>query len=229
MTPGAPAGCPTQVIVIAKAPVPGRAKTRLSPPCTPEQAAGLAAAALADTLAAVRSVPMHRRVVAFDGDPGHPVADLTGFDVLVQRGRGLGQRLAAAFADAAAGPGAGLGTLLIGMDTPQVTVALLTGALERVRRGETVLGHAADGGWWALGLPDPAYADVLADVPMSASDTGLLTEQALQRRGLHPVPLPVLRDVDTIADATEVAELAPDSRFARALAEVLSVPAGTAR
>ena len=40
------------VIVLAKAPVAGRVKTRLCPPCTPAEAATLAEAALADTLAA---------------------------------------------------------------------------------------------------------------------------------------------------------------------------------
>ncbi|CAN5194931.1 DUF2064 domain-containing protein [soil metagenome] len=211
-----------QIVVIAKAPVPGSVKTRLSPPCTPDQAAAIAAAALADTLATVRSVPVHRRVVTFDGDPAHPDVDLAGFDVLAQHGTGLGARLSAAFADAAAGPGAGLGTLLIGMDTPQLDAALLDAALAPMRRGEAVFGHAADGGWWALGLPDPAYADVLADVPMSLPDTGRRTERALRARGLALTPLPVLRDVDTIADAAEVAALAPGSGFARAFAEIMA-------
>ena len=57
----------TQVLVITKAPVPGRSKTRLTPPCSPEQAAGIAAAAVADTLDAVRAAPVSRRVVALDG------------------------------------------------------------------------------------------------------------------------------------------------------------------
>ena len=46
-----------QVVVIAKEPIPGRVKTRLTPPFTPQQAAALAEAALADTLAAVAAAP----------------------------------------------------------------------------------------------------------------------------------------------------------------------------
>ena len=45
------------VVVLAKAPVPGRVKTRLCPPCTPAEAALLAEAALVDTLCAVGAVP----------------------------------------------------------------------------------------------------------------------------------------------------------------------------
>ena len=59
-----------QVLVIAKEPVPGRVKTRLTPPFSPRQAADLARAALADTLAAVAAVPAARPVIALDGTAG---------------------------------------------------------------------------------------------------------------------------------------------------------------
>ena len=106
------------VIVLAKAPVPGRAKTRLCPPCDPEQAAGLARAALVDTLRAVTATSCERRVLVLDGAPGPWVPD--GFEVLPQRGSGLDERLAHAFTDI------GTGGVLIGMDTPQLTPAGLT-------------------------------------------------------------------------------------------------------
>ena len=102
------------VIVIAKAPVPGRVKTRLTPPLSPTQAAALARAALEDTLAAVAAARLAgRRVVALDGDPDGWLPD--GFELVAQRGGGLAQRLARAFEDVG-GP-----ALLIGMDTPQIT------------------------------------------------------------------------------------------------------------
>ncbi|MEP6853777.1 MAG: TIGR04282 family arsenosugar biosynthesis glycosyltransferase [bacterium] len=202
------------IVVIAKAPVPGRVKTRLSPALSPESAATVAAAALADTLNAVRAVPGTRRVLALAG----VLAPWpTGFEVVAQRGDGLGERLAAAFADAGPGP-----VLLLGMDTPQLTAALLGDALQRLAYSPAVIGPAADGGWWALGLRDVRHAAVLADVPMSRPDTAALTVAALERRGVPSVRLPVLRDVDTIADATSVAAAAPATRFARALAGVLA-------
>lgn len=205
-----------QLLLIAKAPVPGRVKTRLCPPCTPEQAATLAAAALADTLAVVRATPVARRVVAFDGDPS--LADLSGLEVIAQRGDGLGERLANAFAGAMCGVAGSLPTLLIGMDTPQLDVALLTSALAALDEAPAVLGMSTDGGWWALGLHDPSHAEVLADVPMSRADTGARTGAALSAKGIRWAALPELSDVDTFDDACRVAAAAPGSRFARELA-----------
>ena len=198
----------TQVLVITKAPVPGRSKTRLTPPCTPDQAAGIAAAAVADTLDAVRGTPVADRVDALDGEPGD--LDLTHFTVVPQVDGDLGTRLAAAFSDAMAGTGAP--TLLIGMDTPQVTPALLARCAERLEAGgpgTAVLGTAPDGGWWALGLHRADGAAVLASVPMSREDTGARTREALEEIGLIVIDLPELTDIDHFAEALAVAGACP--------------------
>lgn len=206
------------LLVIAKAPVPGRSKTRLTPPCTPEEAAMLAGAALRDTLDAVAATPARRRVCVLDGEAGPWLP--SGFEVLAQRGDGLDERLAHAFADVG-GP-----ALLIGMDTPQVTPSLLRSATRQLSRPgvEAVLGAAPDGGYWALGLrePDPA---LLYGVPMSSPLTCAHQRERLLAHGLRVIDLPALRDVDDIADARAVARLAPEGRFARALAGVEATPA----
>ena len=200
------------LLVIAKAPVPGRVKTRLTPPCTPEQAARIAAAAIADTLAAVAAVQRDaRRIVVLDGEPGPWIPD--GFDVIAQRGDGLAERLAAAFADAG-GP-----AFLVGMDTPQVTPELLAAGLDAVRDGDAAFGAALDGGYWGIGLREPD-ARVFEDVPMSADNTGAVQRARLAILGLQTVILPPLRDIDTIEDARAVAREAPDGRLAAALAEI---------
>ena len=212
-----------QLLVVTKAPVPGRSKTRLCPPCTPDQAAAIAAAAVADTLDAVRAAPVARRVVALDGPPGR--LDLSGCDVVPQVAGDLGTRLAAAVAEAMrAGPAP---TLLIGMDTPQVTADLLTACLDRLVAagpGTAVLGGAPDGGWWALGLHTAAPAAALASVPMSRADTGALTRAALRDAGLAVLELPELTDIDHFPDALAVAgRCAPGSRTRR----VVDAVAGT--
>ncbi|WP_432248215.1 TIGR04282 family arsenosugar biosynthesis glycosyltransferase [Streptomyces sanyensis] len=196
----------TTLLVIAKEPRPGRVKTRLTPPYTPEEAARLAAAALADTLAAVAAAPASRRVLVLDGAPGPWLPP--GFDVLPQCGGGLDARLAAAFA-ACEGP-----ALLVGMDTPQVAPELLAGALDG---HDACFGPAEDGGFWALGLavPDPA---LLRGVPMSTPVTGAAQRARLAAAGLRVRELPLLRDVDTAEDAEAVARQAPGSRFAAELA-----------
>ncbi|MEV5482707.1 MULTISPECIES: TIGR04282 family arsenosugar biosynthesis glycosyltransferase [Streptomyces] len=207
---------PTTVLVIAKEPVPGRVKTRLTPPYTPHQAAWLAEAALYDTLQAVRAMPARRRVVVLDGRPGNWLP--AGFDVRQQGPGGLDERLAAAFAGSA-GP-----TLLIGMDTPQVTPQLLAPALDFGAWDDcdAWFGAADDGGFWALGLatPDPR---LLRGVPMSTDRTGAAQRARLAAAGLRVRELPPLRDVDTAADAEQVAAAAPDGRFAATLARLTGV------
>jgi len=206
------------LLVIAKEPRPGRTKTRLCPPCTPEEAARLAAAALADTLEAVAAAPVDgRRVLALEGEAGPWLP--SGFEVVPQRGGGLDERLAGAFA------AAGEPALLLGMDTPQLTPAILAHAVATLRTPgvEAALGPASDGGYWAIGLrePDPA---VFLGVPMSTAGTGAAQATRLRALGIPCARLPELRDVDTIEDARAVAAEAPGSRFARTLAATLTPP-----
>lgn len=205
------------LLVIAKQPVPGRVKTRLVPPCTYEQAAALAEAALADTLHTVLTVPARRRVLVLDGQPGPWLPP--GFDIVPQCGGPLDERLAAAFA-AVRGP-----ALLIGMDTPQVTASLLT---VDWAAADAFFGPADDGGFWALGLraPDPA---LLRGVPMSTPDTGAVQRGRLLAAGLRVADLPSLRDVDTAADAVAVARQAPRGRFAARARELAAVLSGDDR
>jgi len=208
--PAAPTGA-TTLLVIAKEPLPGRVKTRLTPPFSPTEAARLAEAALADTLRTVRPLPAARRVVVLDGRPGPWLPP--GIEVVEQGGGGLDERLAAAFA-ACPGP-----ALLIGMDTPQVAAADLAPALSPTAWDgcDAWFGPALDGGFWALGLaePDPG---LLRGVPMSVPETGAVQRRRLVDAGLSVRDLPRLRDVDTAADAAHVAALAPHGRFAAAFA-----------
>jgi len=196
--------------VIAKAPVPGRVKTRLCPPFSPQEAAALAQAALEDTLAAVAAAPTHRRVLVLEGQPGDWLPE--GFEVIPQRGEGLAERLGDAFATIAEP------TLLVGMDTPQVDADLLERAMRTLTMPgvEAVQGDATDGGYWAIGLMRPDRA-AFAGVPMSVEHTGEAQRARLAQLGLSVAELPALRDVDDLEDARAVAAQAPTSRFAATL------------
>ena len=213
------------LLVLAKAPVPGEVKTRLCPPATPVQAARIAAAALLDTLDAVLAVPHVMPVVALTGDLADAVdatevtARLRATTVLAQRGATLGQRIAAAYADATAMVGE-LPVLQIGMDTPQIDARLLGECLGLLGSDgvDAVFGLAADGGWWTLGLRRSAVADLIAGVPTSRPDTGARTLAMLRAAGCRVAELPELSDVDTWQDATKVAADVPGGRFAAAVA-----------
>ena len=160
------------VLVVAKAPVPGLAKTRLAASIGESAAADYAAAALLDTLDAVTAAPVAARVVALTGDlaaasrSAEIETRLADFTVLEQRGADFADRLANAHADAAAAAD-GLPVLQIGMDTPQVTADLLAECATALCDADAVLGMARDGGWWVLGVTDPAMAECLREVPMS--------------------------------------------------------------
>jgi rSAM/selenodomain-associated transferase 1 len=194
------------VLVLAKAPRPGRVKTRLQTTFSPQQAAALARAALLDTLDAVQAHDVPRRVLVLDGGPG-PWAPL-GFDVIGQADGDLSERIAAAFESVLPGHGP---ALLVGMDTPQLSPALLDVDWTDV---DAVLGLCEDGGYWAIGLRE-AHPRAVRGVPMSRPDTGARQLERLRELGMRVRILPTLRDVDTPDDAAAVAVLAPRSRFGR--------------
>jgi glycosyltransferase A (GT-A) superfamily protein (DUF2064 family) len=207
------------LLVVAKAPVPGLAKTRLAASIGESTAADYAAAALLDTLDAVADVPAAARVVALTGDiaaasrSAEIRSRLTDFTVIEQRGADFGDRLANAHADAAAAAG-GLPVLQIGMDTPQVTADLLAECAITLCGVDAVLGMARDGGWWVLGVTDPAMAECVRAVPMSQPDTGAVTLRALRDAGVDVRLVSELADVDTIDDIDVVGrECLPGSRF----------------
>jgi glycosyltransferase A (GT-A) superfamily protein (DUF2064 family) len=218
------------VLVIAKAPEPGRVKTRLSPPLTNDQAAQVAAAALLDTLkVAVDSVSGDRSrvVVAWTGQvarsPSRVEVEtaLAGCVLVQQRGESFAERLVNAHSDAAAvRPGSAM--VQIGMDTPQVTVDQLHGCAHRLQSEavQAVLGPAVDGGWWLLGLVEPQLANALTGVPMSVASTGERTLVALEEAGAKVALANRLRDVDTWPDAVEVARDYPLTTFAGAVRAV---------
>lgn len=205
-----------QIVVIAREPLPGRVQARLTPPFSPAQAAQLAGAALADTLAVSAAVPAARHVIALDGSPDGWLP--AGVHVIAQRGGGPGERIAAALRDAY--DRLAVPVMLIGTDTPQVRVRLLEEALRPLADGsaDAVLGPAAGGGFWLIGLrrPDPS---LVLGLPMSAAGAG--AAQLARLPGLRVRTAPCLRDIRTAADASAVARQAPHTRFAAALTAAL--------
>ncbi|RZI87691.1 MAG: DUF2064 domain-containing protein [Microbacterium sp.] len=206
-----------RVLVMAKAPVPGQAKTRLGATVGMAAAADLAAAALLDTLDACAAT-FEVRYLALAGDltracrSDEIVEALAGWIVLDQVGASFADRLAHAHGRVAdCGPGP---IVQVGMDTPQLTGPLLRAVADGLERADVVLGPAEDGGWWALGLADGRDARALVDVPMSDPQTYRRTVEAFA--GHRVLEVAELRDIDTLDDAGTVAAAAPGTRFARA-------------
>ena len=194
------------VAIIAKPCLPGRVKTRLTPPFSPEQAAVLAEASLRRTVETVRAIPGAKPMLFFDGDVLPDWA--WGFSLLRQPEGELDERLGYLF-DHVSGP-----LLMIGMDTPQVNADLLARALNDANHHDAWIGLAPDGGFWALGMREPD-GSLIRGVAMSQADTGLVQHERVQRAfGSKLGSLPQLEDFDDRASALRVADLIPNSTFA---------------
>jgi glycosyltransferase A (GT-A) superfamily protein (DUF2064 family) len=195
---------PAVRVVVTELPGAARLRTRLSPPWSPEQAALLADAALADTL----------RAVAAMASSGPAVADRAALAASPQDAL-VGSRLRRA------------PSLLVGTATPQVGPGLLERSAALLDDFDAVLGPTASGGWWAFGLRQPAYAVALSSLPEILSGTGSLT-LAVLRLGVRVAMLPTLTDVTGMRDAREVAGMCPaGSQFAAAVDRLtpVAVPA----
>lgn len=209
------------VAVVAKECLPGRVKTRLTPPLAPAAAAALAQLSLTRTLETVRALPVRHRLLVMDGTPTS--RDAAQFVVVPQAPGRLDERLAA-ICDAVPGP-----LLIIGMDTPQASSHHLAGLFEdwsaAAPRCGAWLGPASDGGFWALALHRPDGA-LLRGIPMSTGATGRAQLARLASAGLDIGMLPELRDMDRFSDAVQIAAAIPATDFARAVA---AASAGGAR
>jgi glycosyltransferase A (GT-A) superfamily protein (DUF2064 family) len=199
------------IVVLAKEPRLGRVKTRLQSRFSAEEAAQLAAASVRDTQRAVRASRAPRRVLCWDGDSSD-FAD--GFEVLPQRSGTLNDRLAGAFDDLGRDGPARM--LLIGMDTPEVSSALLDTDWDDC---DAILGLSEDGGFWAIGLrTSDAVAGVFAGIEMSTGRTGSAQLARLLSLDRSVKLLPPLRDIDEPADAACVADRFPSLEFSRCYA-----------
>lgn len=202
------------ILLLAKEPVPGRAKTRLEAEFSSMEAAGLAARAIEDTLKAVRASWAPRKVLVWEGDPRPWDQE---FEVVAQPTGSLNDRLTAAFAAVQTGA-RNDAVLLIGMDTPQVTSSLLDTDWEAA---DAVLGLSDDGGFWGIGLRSADPGTVFDAIPMSTARTGAAQLARLAALGLTVRLLPPLRDVDLPIDARYVADRYPALSFSQRYRELM--------
>lgn len=203
--------------VMAKAPQPGKAKTRLCPPLLPEQAAWLSAAFLRDIteniVAASRAVPIDGCIAYapmgteawFDGHladgTGYVLAD--GSPVMPVNVQGFGRCLLHAV-QAMLGSGYGA-ACVVNSDSPTLPTSVLVDAASALLApGErVVLGAADDGGYYLLGMKQ-AYAHLFTDIAWSTGTVAEATRLRAHELGLAVVELPVWYDVD---DAPALARL----------------------
>ncbi len=179
--------------VLARAPIPGRAKTRMVPPLRPEQAAELHAACVHDVLD--RAWCGLRRRLLIDGPaafvgPGHRV----GWELGTQIDGDLGARIEQAL------DGRGI-RVVLGTDSPDLPDVIVEGAVDALRAGvaDAVFGPAADGGYTMLAVSCDVRG-AFADIAWSQPTTLQACAEALTSRGVRVALGPMWRDLDDIDD-----------------------------
>lgn len=199
---------PTPLLIFAKPPRAGVAKTRLARDVGAEVAAELAAAFLSDTLAQARALGWARVILATT-ESGFDTGSPADMDAVWHQGDGdLGARLERMLSRALLeAPTA----LALGADTPGLPGPLLERARTLLAANDAVLGPADDGGFYLLGLRR-CPSGLLSNLPWSSSDTFERTRQQLESRGLHPQQLPNWFDVDRAADARRLLGLIRSGR-----------------
>ncbi len=194
-------GSKCALAVMAKAPRPGKVKTRLCPPLTLEQSAALNICFLRDTtqnIAEVAAGGVASGLISYT-----PVGDEDlfdgllpdGFALIPQRGDGFGERLLAAAKDLLA---CGFGAVcLIDSDSPTVPASVFEKAAAELNRpgDRIVLGGSDDGGYYLIGLKQP-HPEPFANINWSTPAVYAETALAIASAGIELMELPIWYDVD---------------------------------
>jgi rSAM/selenodomain-associated transferase 1 len=188
------------LIVVAKAPLAGTAKTRLAAGIGAERAAELYRCFLDDTVALAARLPGCRLALSFWPAAAasffrelHPGAEL-----LPQQGEQFGDRLLSAFVQAWT-----LGyeeLVLIGSDSPGLPAAYVERAFAALADAPVVLGPAEDGGWYLMGLRAPQPALFHGGIAWSTAAVAAQTRDAAAAAGLAVAEAPPWYDIDIAAD-----------------------------
>jgi rSAM/selenodomain-associated transferase 1 len=192
------------VVVLAKYPTAGRVKTRLAAHIGDEAAADLYEAFVRDLARRLRTLgcpvwwavtPARRRFAAL----------VRSRRCFPQRGRDLGARMDHASRVVAARTGGPV--LVLGADAPHVALPALAAAARALARGaDVVLGPAADGGYWLIGLRRPWRA-LFDDVAWSTPGVAAATRGRIRRLGLRGTEVALGWDVDEPRDLARLARV----------------------
>jgi rSAM/selenodomain-associated transferase 1 len=194
------------LVIFAKAPIPGEVNTRLCPPLTPDEAATLHGSFVLDMLERTKlavvtlQLPFHRYLACA------PSSELVFFKIMEERqgvrlldqvGEDLGQRLHHTCVDLFAKGYKEV--IIVGTDVPTLPLSVYQEAFTMLGRSDVVLGPARDGGYYLIGLKQPAEK-LFTGVPWSTDQVLAVTQQQAKMLGLSVGLTTAWHDVDTIAD-----------------------------
>ncbi len=195
--------------VMAKAPRPGKVKTRLSPPLAPEQASNLNACFLRDTVASLHAATRTASaewIISYT-----PIGEESAFNgilpdgalLIPQRGDGFGERLLATAEDLFACGFAAV--CLIDSDSPTVPTAEFVRAAHHLLAAgkRAILGPSEDGGYYLIGMQQPV-ANLFERITWS---TAAVTSQTIERAAEISLPVELLQEWYDVDDAHSLSRL----------------------
>ena len=190
------------VIIMAKAPVPGKVKTRLIPHLTAEQAAALAAGLLRDTALLIENLPGVQPAIAVEPPSGMDVVrKLVSRSIrLIPQGDGdLGKRIVEVFRQEFS-RGA-CGTIALGADHPNLPAEYVRQAVRILQCGidPVVLGPTEDGGYYLIGMKR-LHPELFEGISWSSSQVLEETKEQAKKAGLLVILLPPWHDIDRPED-----------------------------
>ena len=196
---------PCRIAIMAKAPVPGLAKTRLAPALGEVGAAALAARLLAHAVAQAVAADLGPVTLWATPDASHPAfaqaQQRHAVTLAVQPDGDLGARMARVFEDGFAqdcGP-----ILLMGTDAPDLNATVLRQAAAALQSHDAVFVPALDGGYALVGLraaPPNLLHAVFSGMRWSTPQVMAQTRQRLAAVGIDHAELQPVADIDEPAD-----------------------------
>lgn len=196
--------------IFAKEPVPGKVKTRLCPPLTPQEAAGLYRECLNETVCRMAAGPW-RTTLFFAGNRDYFEKDFPTTPLKPQGGGDLGVRMAKALTylldvhDRA---------VLIGSDSPDLPFDIVASAFAVLADHDAVIAPAADGGYVLIG-ERRHHPELFRDIPWSTPQVLSTTRERVRRLGIRLQEVEGWDDIDDIPSLHRLIERSPDSMTAR--------------
>ena len=202
----------TALVIFAKAPIPGKVKTRLCPPLTPDEAATLHGSFVLDMLERSKTAVVKLKLPFDRYLACAPSSTLVFFKIMEERqgvklidqvGDDLGARMSQTCETMFARGYTRI--LIVGTDVPSLPLDHYRQALALLETNDLVLGPALDGGYYLIGLKRMA-PDLFVGIPWSTERVLGLTKEKATNLGLKTALLPPWRDVDRIEDLQALIE-----------------------
>jgi rSAM/selenodomain-associated transferase 1 len=188
------------LVIMAKEPVIGKVKTRLSPPLSPEAAAGLYKNFLLDKIAQVNGITNVSPFIAYYPDTGlefFKEHSPDGFELIEQVGNDLGERLAGISSELFKRGFEKV--VMIDSDSPNLPTAYIREGFFKLEKADAVLGPTDDGGYYLVGMKKN-LPEIFKNIPWSTREVSKVTLQRIMDIGKSLYLLPGWYDVDTAED-----------------------------